>query len=797
MNYSVKILIQNYLKHRYSFVLVSISLLIASLICLISLFYAGREFSFDRFHANYEDIHRVEIHMTLADGSEINSTRTCGLLAPTLLTDMPEVKEYCRVHKARNGDLVQFENIRYHETNIGWVDSTFFQLFNFQLIQGDAALNGPHEAVISKSMAQKIFRKENPVGKTLSIEKLDYLITGVFDDMPKNTHFKFNILCSYSTFTKYWIGWAQGWNSREFQTYVKLAPNANLTNLQKNLPAFTQKYKGRIAARENYKLHYKLKSLKDIHLHSNLRFELSQNGDYNKVRILMLLSLISLVLAWANFGNLLSAITHEKSKAVGIQKLFGISFSNIFISRFLVSFIFSVSIFLLSIIIFLITKPIINNYLTVDYHFISYFAFEGVLVLLALLIVFPLLATINSILKAHSFTAQKVIAEKDKTYKAAVSSIKVFITLQYVISLAVLIFMFCIQKQFHYINTKYLGYDIDNLLVINGPKLTPNKVYPSKLEAFKMELLKYDQIKGITASSGIPGKEILFYTSTKRLDKENAELIPIPNLAIDHDFFKTYNISLKEGRDFSGKGETDNENIILNKKGISQYFPEDYNNALGNRLKDGNRQKIIKGITDDFHFYSLKKGYTPILFYHSSYAKFYITINLQAEDKGSTVSLIKQAWDKIFPTEAFDYMYLRDFYNKQYSADNQLRTLLAIITLFIVIISSISTINMSNTLYNNMKRSVCIKKIFGASYFDISVVFLKMILTLCGIASVFGVAIGYLISHKWLNTFAYKIDISLGLIVVPIAILFLIVILSILSNLIRTAFLNPVNILKE
>ena len=218
MKYSIKILIQNYLKHRYSFVLVSISLLIATLICLISLFYSTREFSFDRFHPDFQDIYRAEAHITLANGSEINSTRTCGLLAPTLLAEMPEVENFCRVHKARNGDLVKYENIRYHETNIGWVDSTFFQLFNFKLDHGVALLDGPNRAVISQTMAKKIFHEDDPVGKTISVEKLDYLITGVFEDMPGNSHFKFNILCSYSTFTKYFKGWAQGWGSREFQT---------------------------------------------------------------------------------------------------------------------------------------------------------------------------------------------------------------------------------------------------------------------------------------------------------------------------------------------------------------------------------------------------------------------------------------------------------------------------------------------------------------------------------------------------------------------------------------------------
>lgn len=797
MKYSIKIIIQNYLKHRYSFILISISLLIASLISLISLFYSAREYSFDRFHKDYHDIYRVEIHMTLADGGEINSTRTCGLLGLTLSNEMPEIVNYCRVHKARNGDLVQFEDIRYHETNIGWVDSTFFNLFNFKLHHGDASLNEPHQAVISKSMANKIFHQENPVGKTISVEKLEYLITGVFDDMPENSHIKFNVICSYSTFTKYWKGWAQGWGSREFQTYIKLSPKAKVENLLNNLPRFTRKYKEPIAERENYKVHYNLKPLKDIHLHSHLRFELSQNGDYNKVRILIILSIISLLLAWANFSNLLNAITHEKSKAVGIQKLFGISFSRIFIARFIVSFIFSLLIFLLTIVIFLAIKPIINNYLIVEYQFVKYFFFETVLVVIMVLVVFPLLATINSIIKANSFSPKKVFAEKDKTYKTAIASIKVFITLQYVISLVVLIFMFSIQKQFNYIDSKDLGYDIDNLLVINGPKLTPNKVYPGKLKSFKMELLKYDQIKGITASSGIPGKEIIHSTSTKRLDKQNADYIPIPNLEIDNDFFQTYNISFADGRNFSGKGSSDIDNIILNKKGMLQYFSEAPETSVGNRLKDGNKQKTIKGITNDFHFYSLKEGQTPILFYYNKYVKYFITINVQGGEKAKILSQIKQSWDKFFPNETFDYMFLRDYYNKQYSSDNQLRTLLAIITLFIVIICSISTINMSNTLYNNMKREVCIKKIFGASYKDISIVFLRMILILCGIASVFGIALGYGISKKWLDSFAYKIDISFGLIVIPILILFLIVILSISSNLIRTAFINPVNILKE
>jgi putative ABC transport system permease protein len=695
--------------------------------------------------------------------------------------------------------------ITFLETKIFYAEPSFLKMFSFPMKRGSrkSALEGPHMAIISESVAQKYFGDDDPMGKMIVLSnqngKQIYKITGVFEDIPENSHIKFEFLLSYQTLVQLRPNAAYDWGWNMFNTYVLLESHADPQSLQEKFHAFVERNK---IHGDDFRREFILQPIKDIHLHSHLRWEPEVNGSAKTVYFLMLIAVFILFIAWINHINLSTARSITRAKEVGIRKVLGSGRFQLikqFISESALLNLFSVLVALLLIRIFL---PYFNQ--LTGKQFPLSLADTGLAWLWMALSIFvgTLLSAIYPALVLSSFSPDSVLRGKFSHTRRGISFKKIMVIFQFTLSVILIIGTLTISKQLRFMQNKDLGIQIEQTVVVCIPG---NQGYSSeRVERFKRELKNYSQIKAVTASSSVPGKEYSNASSGIRPLASNPEDGKrCFFISVDYNYFDFYGNEFAAGRKFAKEFSTDLKAAILNEEAARLFGYESPEQAVNEKILLGGLGGDVRetiGVVKDYHHKSLKDSLQPILFTitegdQNSRHNFF-SIKIEGQDIDQTIAFIKKAWDNVYVGTPFDYFFLDESFYNLYQSDRRFGRVFGLFALLSILISCLGLFGLATFMAEQRTKEIGIRRILGATSSKIVYLFSREFVKWLLASNLIAWPIAYYVMNRWLQNFAFRTHLGIGVFFLATILSLIIAILTVIYQSLKTSIANPAETLR-
>jgi len=780
----LKVSVRNIFRHKgHSFINIT-GLAVGMAACLILFLWVQDELSYDCYHAKADRIYRV-VSQYEVEGVVRRSALTQAPLLPALMNEFPGVKKGVRFGK--NGFLVRYKDKLFHEI-IFFADPEIFNVFSFPLVRGnpETALKEPHSILISEEMRIKYFGDDNPVGKTLTIdENRDYKITGVFKNIPRNSHFRFNFLGS---FLDYAGRHSDKWGILNYYTYILISKNYPVHKLDEKMPGFIEKYRGK-ESRYKYKSLYTFQPLTRIHLHSDLANEIEPNSDIKNIYVTSLIALFILLIACSNYINLSTAMHFKRTKEVGLRKVFGATRVQLMKQFLSDSFLFSFISVPLAIGLVGLFLPVFNS-LSGKQLEINYF--NNLFLLPGLIGISLCVGFISGIFPASYISAlQPVKALKGiLNYSSTATFLRrALVIFQFSISIIFIISTIIISNQLSFIKNKKLGFDKEYIL--NIPIQSSEAL--QKYETIKNEFIQNTNVSGVCASSFIPGKD--FYYQNYWHKGLNPDAHPmIAWIPVDHDFIKTFRIKLVEGRDFSKKFHDDVKGAFLINEAAAKEFG--WQSTTGHELTIGNAKGTIIGVVEDFHYKSLHNEVKPLALFISPELFEYFSVRINAENIPQTLRYLKNKWQELVPSQAFEYSFLDEDLDNLYKVEIRLRKIFVIISILAILIACLGLFGLTSFLEGLRTKEIAIRKVFGGSIPGIVILLIKDFIKCVVISNIIAWPITWYAMNKWLQNFAHRVDIFLWTFLLAGILSIAFTTLTVSFKTIKAALVNPVEILK-
>ncbi len=789
-------MLKNYLKialriiqrHKgYSFIKI-FGLSIGMACCILILLFVRYELSFDDFHTNKDRIHRVLSELDLAHGTEIVSI-TALPLAPAIKNDLQEVAnvtritgEYRRLFSV--GDKKFFEELNY-------AGSDFFDIFTFPLIQGDpkTALVEPFSMVISEEIAEKYFGKIDPVGKTVLIQSSqDYKITGVMKDVPGNSHLRFDILVSFSSRNNeervkgnYWDRFSNDY------TYILLAEGTNPKDLENKFTAFMAKH---IPVEDDrYNLH--LQSLKDIHF-SRLNYDIARRTNKDYLYAYSAIAFFILIIACINFMNLATARSSGRAKEVGIRKVVGAHRMQLIKQFFTESVLLAILSLLGSVCLVMLFLPEFNQFIQRE---LTFSVFNDLILLSGLLAISLFVGFVSGSYPALILSAFKPARVLKKNFDKKIKGVSfraVSSVLQFSISIILIFATAVVYAQIHYMKKKDLGFDAEQVIAI---PLTSHSLR-EKTEIFKGEILRNPSILSACASFGTPASGTGSGRSFIPEGYPEGESIHMETLFIDHDFIETYGLTLISGRNFSREFSTDIENaFILNETAAKKLGWDD---PIGKRFSEEDSDvgaKVI-GVVKDFHFESTLYEIAPMVLTLRPYQFSHISAKIRLEDVSQVLTFLEAKWREFAPEYPFEYVFVDEEFDSYYNFERRQGQLFAYCSILAIFISCMGIFGLASFTAEKRTKEIGIRKVLGASVGGIVLLLSKEFVKWVLVANIIGWPVAYFVMNRWLQSFAYRVNIGVWMFALSAFLVLIIALLTVSYQSIKTAIADPINSLR-
>ena len=766
--------------------------------------YAFYELSYEKFYKNADQIYRVR--QDRYNKGKLSTTwgAGCAAVGPALKKQFPEVLAFARLTNV--GAIINIDEKNFREDKMFAANSSLLTMFPVKLIAGvdSSALNEPYTSVISESIAKKYFGGVSALGKTFRLNNVvTFRITGIFKDIPDNTHLKFNILISWPTYA-IWRGKdiETAWFWDGFYTYIQLQKGTDIKAFEKKMNEFTDKQTEERTRQDNSGAKYILQPLSDIHLYSNLMWEAEPNGDAKTVYFLMVIAIIILIIAWVNYINLSTVKAIFRSREVAIRKISG-AFRFHLVRQFLVeSFIINIIASLLALALVILSMPYFR---VLTGRALSLSNSNIWLVFIAVIIIGPIVSGIYPALVISSFKPMSIFRGKLNGGSGSAFIRKTLVVFQFSASVTLIAGTLTVYRQLIFMRNQALGINIDQTLVIQGPGVA-DSTYNEKLSAFKAELLKFPVIKAITASTSIPGSKVLWNAGGIRLvsdedNKSNQYRI----IGVDYDFIDAYGLSVRTGRSFSKEYSTDEKCVLFNDASVKLMGFETPDAAIGKVIYFWGDNYTIIGVLKNFHQESLKENYDALIFRLTPGTRDYFSIKLNfkgldgSENFAMTknaIEKIKENWERFFPGNPFNYFFLSDHFDKQYHAEIQFRTIFGLFAVLAIVIACLGLFGLSWFIIIQRTKEIGLRKVNGASVMEIvfliSGEFFKLVL----LGLIIAAPVAYFLSIKWMEKYPFRIGFSWWLFILSGLFIFIISAITISYNTMVIAHTNPAESIK-
>lgn len=797
--------LRNILKHKgYSFINI-IGLAIGMACCLLIFVFVLDELSYDSYNEKADRIYRIAGFFKFG-GRNFNNSTVPGPMAEALVNDYPEVEAGMRFH-APGSTIINYGNISFKERKLIFSDPTIFNIFTVPLLAGDpkTALKNPFTLVLSKKAAGKYFGQENAVGKILKLDnKYDYMVTGIFDSIPHNSHFHFDFIASLSSLQ---VSREQSWLNNNFWVYILLNKNADPKSLEAKFPEVIKKYMGprleealgksmdALVKNGNLKIEFYLQPLRSIHLHSDLESEMEPNSDIKYVYIFSVIALFILIIASINFMNLSTARSAGRAKEVGLRKVMGSHRSQL-ISQFQVeSMILSIISMLIALILVKLSIPYFNNLSGKELTLSNYFNWEMILAVFVITLLTGFLAGIYPALIISAFQPARVLKGDFKSGTKTGLLRSSLVVFQYTASIILIIGTLVVMNQLSYIRNTKLGFDKDHVLILNNAYLLGRQA-----ETFKNEMLAIPQFKSATISGFLPVPSKRYNNSIlPEGEASNKNATSMENWTVDYDYIKTLGMKILKGRNFSRDfSSDDSEAVIINQEAAKQFgWDEPPGKRLGRFINDkGDIENFtVIGVVENFHFESLRNTIAPMVIFLGNDNEL-ISFRINTGNISGTIDLLKDKWKKFLPNQPFEYSFLDEDFNAVYRVEQKLGEIFGVFALLAILIGCIGLFGLAAHTAQQKTKQIGIRKVLGASVSNITRLLSKEFVILVCIANIIAWPIAYFIMNKWLQYFAYRTSFTILTFIIAGIISITIALIAVSYQSVKAALVKPVDSLK-
>lgn len=795
---------------------------------ILILEYVRLEQSYDGFHAKGNNIYRVKTDYIRGGKKIYDAASTFAGVGEALTKELPEVRQYVKLYNAGywQNCVVNVDNHLFKEKKLLFATEAFFQMFSFPLLEGNPAkvLSVPNTVVISEKMSLKYFGGRNPVGKTISIKDDRFhsdlcVVTGVFQDIPENSHIKADLLVSFKTLFSRSDRrgrngveiYAHNWDYNLYHTYIQLAPKTNINALETRFPAIVDKYKPRYTAtdKDGNRIrinHLGLQPLTSVHFESDLRYELEAGGNKQLTGFLQLIALFIILIAWINYINLSTARAVDRAREVGIRKVIG-GVRRQLIGQFLLeSLIINGIAVLIAIFVADLLMPFFSQIAGKTIQFTLWNNGLFSLALLGMLLLGALLTGLYPAFVLSSFEPVAVLKGKLARAGKGVALRKSLVVFQFAASVLLIAGTIAVYFQMQYLKKQDLGFDANQTLILQRPPVndTARQVRENKFKRFKRDLLQNTGISHFTASNRVPGvRDLRGWAVAREKEKSSTAtegLKVIHFVVTDKDFLDTYKVGLTHGRKFTHK-TADTTSVILTKAAVKEMGFKNAKTALGQTIYlFGRKPRKIVGITNDIHQESLEKEAFPMLFLakkpgYLSESDYY-SVKIRSKNLSATLSFVQKQWAQTYPGNPFEYYFLDSFFNRQYKTSQQFNTVFGLFSGLAIFVACLGLFGLASFTTLQRTKEVGIRKVMGASIHSIVWLLAQNFVQLLGIASAIALPLAYWGIRQWLQNFAYRINLGWCLFIIPLALVALLALITVSYQTLKTARANPVDSLR-
>jgi putative ABC transport system permease protein len=788
----LKIALRNLWRQKGYSAINIIGLAVGVACCIVILLYVANELNVDRFHHNGDHIYRLMRKTEISGTSGIAAPWTSAQFTPLLKSAYPaEIQEIVRVMPTDG--LMRSGNRAFKEPHIIFADANFFSVFSYQLMQGNPAsvLTNPNSVVISEAIAQKYFGNESPIGKTLQFEnKYDCVVTGIFAGVSGNSHLDFDIVGSLALYAG--SPWFTQILANNLYTYIQLTGNGRGEYLEAKFPQFVNGFFNEKSANAGSRLTLQLMPLRDIYFYAAPPYVCARHGDKSTIYLFSIIAVVILGIACVNFMNLATARSVGRAKEVGMRKVMGAYRSGIIVQFLGESVVVAAIAVLFALVLVESVLPTFNAFtgrtLSVPYtnpvNFLAILA--GMLAIGVVAGTYPaffLSSFMPVVMLKGKFTARR----GNEFFRASL------VVLQFTISTALIIGTIIMTQQLNFMTTKNLGFDKEHTVLVS---IDNDDIYANR-ERFKSLLLQNAAITGVSAMSGEPsGFHDSFAFSEQ--DKEH-EYRRLRTVFTDENYVKTLGIKLVTGRDFSRTFPNDAAGSLLLNQAAVTHLNWRTDKAVGKILRRSMRDttaKMVVGVVEDFHFATLREAIEPLVISIGDDQRVF-AIKLRAGDVAQALAAIERVWRNTSPRHPFAYKFLDETYDSLYKTERQQGVLMNVFSVIAMMIACLGLFGLAAFTAESRTKEIGIRKVLGASVASIIALLSKDFLKLVGIAIVIATPLAYWAAGKWLQDFAYRVELSWWVFAVAGVVAVVIAFATVATQAWRAARQNPVNALRS
>jgi putative ABC transport system permease protein len=790
-------------KRQRAYVIINILGLAIGIACsLLITLYVINEASYDRFNEKQDRIFRVILNGKIGE-QEINGAYTPAIMGPTLPEEFPEVEDFLRMN-GMGPSVVEYEQQIFTEDHIIEVDSSFFNFFSIPVIRGnpDNLLNSPHKVVLSESTAKKIFGDENPIDRMIKIgsDTVRYVVTGVMQDVPSNSHFEASMLTSFLTNPR---SKRPEWMSNSFALYLLLRPNSDYSTVDSKFTELVAKYVGPELQRytgvtieefisQGNVYRFYLQKLTDIHLDNTVEGQFKAPTDPKYLIIFASIAILIVVIAAINFMNLATAQASRRAKEVGIKKIGG-STRGMLITQFLTeSFILVFIALIFALLIIKLSLPYFNDLLGTKLELGLFAAWYTIPALLLFTLLVGIMSGSYPAFFLSSFSPYEVLKGSARNSRSNGKLRRVLVVFQFAVSILLIIGTLIMNRQIRYMLNKDVGFNKEQLIVIERAHVVGNR-----MKSFKESVKTLPGVVNIASSTAIPGRTN--NTNGYMIEGRKDETYLMATSWVDYDFIDTYEMKLDTGRFFDQSFTTDDQACVLNESAVKNFSITDLEKTRMLGIGDSGPEAYpIIGVVQNFNFQSLRNPIQPYILMLQGEGNYwgYITVRLSPANYQATINAIEEIWKEYSTNAPLQYYFLDADFDKMYSQEKQSAQMAMIFSLLAIFIAALGLFGLTSYTVEQRTKEIGVRKAMGSSIAGIYVEISKEIVLLVSISALIAWPVIYFYAGKWLENFYYKINLSIFSFIAGLVIALSIALITISYRVIKAARVNPAQSLK-
>ncbi|HBZ21038.1 MAG TPA: hypothetical protein DEO60_07925, partial [Bacteroidales bacterium] len=767
---------------------------------ILILLYVRYEKSYDTIYKRSNHIYRLRYERSSAEGESVKFASCCPPAALRIRELYPEVEKIARIFRYRA--TVIFGERRFYEERMFFAEPEIFEVFDIKFKAGDPSrgISNANCAFVSEAYSKKYFGELDPLGRTITVDKeMSFVITGIFRDIPGNSHFKFDILLSWpNLITHYGPDIESSWGDTGFYTYFILKSTADNEEFEEKLKLLVERDFGEDLKIYKLTCELKVQPLTDIHLKSHYMQELEVNGNINTVIFLNIIAFFILIIAWINYINITTSISLTRATEVGIGKVSGASRGELIGQFFVETFLVNLAAFITSLILILLLLPLFINLTGISSDYILWKKDWFWLIFLVLFFSSVFLSGIYPAFVFSSIKTSEVLKGKYVHSRGGIIVRKALVLFQLVIAISLITCTVVVSKQLKFLQNQDKGIIISDILAVRAPRIR-DASFGSKLITFKEELIKNQIITKFSVGTEVPGRQILWDAGgIFRVGSDQSKNYQI--IGIDYDYLGLLEAKIIAGRNFDRSFSSDSASIILNEKATKWMDFESPEEAVNQMVNYWDKIYTIVGVVNNYCQQSPKEAYEPNIYRfmpHGRDIRGFFMMKTFSGSENSILSLVGEKYEEFFPDNPFDYFFLEDYYEQQYRNEKLLGTVFAAFALLSIIITCLGIFGLTSYLMLQKTKEISIRRVAGSNLSEILLLFSRDFIWINSVAFIIAVPLCYYWLSGWLKTFESKMDLTVWNFILPLVITLFLTLLTIGLIVIKIASVNPADNLRS